>query len=496
MTPPKITLPQKPHTQNITFDQPIYDVFKKLEGAYEACFLLESLTDGSDSRYTILGFAPESIVSGNEKTLTVDSKNYNVENPYQALRAMMPQNVLMRGFVGGLIGYMSYEASEFFEPTLKLHKHKDFDQFRFGLYTDGLVYDKTTGETLYFYYRKNRLPELVKKLKAPTPKKAKKTDVRFNGFSLREDELHKMVLNVQEEIKAGYTFQCEVGFRARFELTGSALPVYEELRKVNPSPHMYYIKFGKQVVFGASPELLFELKDGEMQTFPLAGTMRRGKNEAEDQALARKLVNNKKERAEHAMLVDLHRNDLGRVARYGTVRVRKLMEVKKFSHVQHLSSEITGLIAPEHDMFSALASAFPAGTLSGAPKIESMKIIDANEKTGRGPYGGAVGFFGFNGNCMFAIPIRSLYVYGKDMYTQTSGGIVYDSTPENEYQEILNKLRATEIALQKFQVGVIPATEQKRSSRRLKGIQSDPSSPPLQRGSAESARRRGVFLKS
>ena len=487
MTPPKITLPQKPQTKKITFDISIYSVFQKLEGRFDECFLLESLAEGSDSRYTILGFSPESVISGNGKTLTVNGKDYTVKNPYLALRAMMPKHVLTHGFVGGLIGYMSYEASEFFEPSLKLHHHKDFDQFRFGLYTDGLIYDKTTGETLYFYYRKNRLPELVKMLKAGSREKKEKTQVQFKGFSLSEAGHRSMVEAVKEKITAGYTFQCEVGFRASFELTGSALPLYEELRKVNPSPHMYYITFGlpaarppsrgqatsvaqagKQVVLGASPELLFELKDGEMQTFPLAGTVKRGKNEAEDQVLARKLVNDPKERAEHSMLVDLHRNDLGRVARFGTVRVRKLMEVKKFSHVQHLSSEITGLIAPEHDMFSALASSFPAGTLSGAPKIESMKIIDANEKTGRGPYGGAVGFFGFNGNCMFAIPIRSLYVHGKDMYTQTSGGIVYDSTPKNEYQEILHKLRATQIALQKFS-----------------------SSAPLQRGSAESSRRRG-----
>ena len=456
MTPPKITLPQKPHTEKITFDQSIYDVFKKLEGAYDTCFLLESLTEGSDSRYTILGFAPESVISGSGKTLTVDGKEYTVKNPYEALRAMMPEYVLTHGFVGGLIGYMSYEASEFFEPSLKLHHHKDFDQFRFGLYTDGLVYDKTTGETLYFYYRTNRLQELVKKMNAKPVKKTAKTAVSFKGFSLNETEHSVMVQDVKEKIKAGYTFQCEVGFRAQFTLSGSALPIYEELRKVNPSPHMYYIKFGlpaqagKQVVLGASPELLFELKDGEMQTFPLAGTVKRGKTEEEDQQLARRLVNDPKERAEHAMLVDLHRNDLGRVAKFGTVRVRKLMEVKKFSHVQHLSSEITGLISPEHDMFSALASSFPAGTLSGAPKIESMKIINENEKTGRGPYGGAVGFFGFNGNCMFAIPIRSLYVQGEEMYTQTSGGIVADSTPEDEYQEIRNKLKATEFALKKF----------------------------------------------
>lgn len=450
MTPPNINLPQKPHTEYLTFKTGIYDVFKKLEPHFRDCFLLESLSEGPDSRYTILGFAPERVISGNGKTLTVGRKKYAVANPYHALRAMFPQHVLTQGFVGGLVGSMSYEAAEFFEPALALHHHKSFDQFRFGLYTDGFVYDKTTGETLYFYYRKSRLPKLLKLLKQPPTRKTQATTVAFTGFSLTRDEHRAMVESVKEKIRGGYTFQCEVGFRANFKLKGSPLPLYEELRRINPSPHMYYLKFGKQTVLGASPELLFELKNGEMQTFPLAGTVKRGETEAEDQMLARKLVNDPKERAEHAMLVDLHRNDLGRAARFGTVRVKRLMEVKKFSHVQHLSSEITGLIAPEHDMFTALAHSFPAGTLSGAPKIESMRIIDENEKTGRGPYGGAVGFFGFNGNCMFAIPIRSLYVSGNEMYNQTSGGIVYDSTPANEYEEILNKLKATELALKKF----------------------------------------------
>ncbi|MEK7170637.1 MAG: anthranilate synthase component I family protein [Patescibacteria group bacterium] len=430
--PPRISLPQKPKIEKIAFDEHIFEIFQKLEGHFDDCFLLESLTEGQTSRYTILGFAPESVISGNGRTLTVDGKEYAVENPYHALRAICPQHVLTRGFVGGLVGSMSYEAAEFFESALTLHKHKDFDQFRFGLYTDGLVYDKTTGETLYFYYRKNRLSEMVRLLKTGSTRKVQATSVHFRGFSLSKAEHRKIVEKVKEKIRGGYTFQCEVGFRANFTLEGSALPIYKELRRVNPSPYLYYLKFGKQTVFGASPELLFQLRDGEMESYPLAGTVSRGKTEAEDQRLAKQLVNDPKERAEHAMLVDLHRNDLGRAARFGTVRVRQLMEVKKFSHVQHLSSEITALLAPEHDMFTALAYSFPAGTLSGAPKIESMKIIDANEKTGRGPYGGAVGFFGFNGNCMFAIPIRSLYVSGTDMYTQTSGGIVHDSTPENE----------------------------------------------------------------
>ena len=449
---PKITLPQKPTFRKIALKESIFDVFSRLEGKYADCFILESLTDGPDSRYTILGFAPETVIRGNKTTLFIGSKEYSVKNPYAALRDIMPQNVLSTGYVGGLVGYMSYEAAEFFEPALSLRKHTDFDQFRFGLYTDGLVLDKTTGETTYFYYRTSRLAEILSMLNKAAPKKEARTKVEFKGYSKSEPEHRAIVESVKEKIRGGYTFQCEVGFRSSFTIEGSALPIYEELRKINPSPHMYYLKSGDTVLLGASPELLFKLRNGEMETYPLAGTAKRGATEAEDQMLARELVNDQKERAEHAMLVDLHRNDLGRAARFGTVRVRRLMEVKKFSHVQHLSSEITGLIAPHEDMFTALAYSFPAGTLSGAPKIESMRIIDENEKTGRGPYGGGVGFFGFNGDCAFAIPIRSLYRKGDTMYTQTSGGIVYDSEPAKEYQEIRNKLRATELALQKFLV--------------------------------------------
>ena len=173
---------------------------------------------------------------------------------------------------------------------------------------------------------------------------------------------------------------------------------------------MYYMKFDKKILIGASPELVFRLQQKEMESFPLAGTTGRSEDEAEDRALARELLNDPKERAEHNMLVDLHRNDIGRVARFGSVRVRHLMDLKKFSHVQHISSEIVGLLHKDHDMFSGLAASFPAGTLSGAPKIESMKIIERLEQSPRGPYGGAVGHFAFNGDCAFAIPIRTFFV--------------------------------------------------------------------------------------
>ena len=213
---------------------------------------------------------------------------------------------------------------------------------------------------------------------------------------------------------------------------------------------MYCMKFGKTKIMGASPELLFKMADKVMETYPLAGTVRRGKDSVEDIQLARKLLNDPKEQAEHNMLVDLHRNDIGKVSEFGTVKVKSLMDIKRFSHVQHISSEISGILKNGEDMFSALASNFPAGTLSGAPKIESMRIIEKQEASPRGPYGGAIGHFGFNANCIFAIPIRTLFIHDTYAYTQASGGIVYDSTAENEYDEIQRKLAAISEVVMKF----------------------------------------------
>jgi anthranilate synthase component 1 len=260
-----------------------------------------------------------------------------------------------------------------------------------------------------------------------------------------------MVEEAREEILAGNTFQCQIGFKANYRITGDSMELYSELRKVNPSPHMFFLKFQDRRIIGASPELIFRLRQGEMETFPLAGTITRGETKQKDRELARKLLNDPKEIAEHNMLVDLHRNDIGRVARFGTVRVRRLFDIKRFSHVQHISSEVVGMIDRRHNMFSGLASVFPAGTLSGAPKIESMKIINRIEADPRGPYGGAVGHFGFNGDATFAIPIRTLFIKGENGFSQASGGIVFDSSPENEYREIENKLAAMRLTLRKFE---------------------------------------------
>ena len=445
---PKIKLPKKPTIEKISFALGAYEIFERLLPHFENCFLLESLTDAPESRYSIIGFDPELLVRGNRGSLTVGAKKYKTKNPYELLQHLIPQDIMSRSFAGGLVGYVSYGAAEFFEPSLSLKQRPGFDRFCFGLYTDGLVFDKLTGETDYFYYRKNRLKKIQKLIALPEPDA--RTKVTFRKTSISKSVHARMVKAVQQEIQKGNTFQTEVGLSHEYSVSGSYFPIYEKLRDINPSPHMYYMKFGKKTLLGASPELLLDLTNGELQTFPLAGTVPRGENAVADQVYAKKLLSDPKERAEHVMLVDLHRNGLGKVSRFGTVKVRRFLDVKKFSHVQHLSSEITGLIALGEDMFSALASVFPAGTLSGAPKIESMKIIGRNESVGRGPYGGAVGFFGLNGNCTFAIPIRSLFASGSSAYAQASGGIVYDSKASNEYDEIERKLRATHIVLDSF----------------------------------------------
>ncbi len=361
----------------------------------------------------------------------------------------MPQNVLSLKYAGGLTGYLGYDAMNYFEPSLHLQTSTAFDGFRFGLYMDGLIYDKMTGEVIYFHYEENRLP-LIEALLAAPNHQAEPLQVVPQGEGMTRADHAKAVNKVKEDIVAGKVFQCEVGFKYRFSMQGDAINLYEQLRQVNPSPQMYYVKFGQQQIIGASPELLFRLRQGEMETYPLAGTIGRGATPEEDTQLARTLLNDPKEIAEHNMIVDLHRNDIGRVARFGTVKVRSLMDIKRYSHVQHIASEIVGIISEDHDMFSALASNFPAGTLTGAPKIEAMKIIDSLESDGRGPYGGAVGHFGFNGDCTFAIPIRTVFANGEEAYVQTCGGNVFDSNPDDEYLEIQRKFAGTLKVLEQF----------------------------------------------
>lgn len=455
--PPKIDIASKPNLIKLAQDIDFFELFKRIEAKYDTCFLLESLGEESHiSRHHAIGFDPAMTVLAKDRyTLTLinnrtgEGHDYACDNPYQLLREITPQHVISRSHTGGLVGFLGFDSVNFFEPTLNIQASEDFEPFKFGVYLDGLSLDKMTGEIFYFYYQDSRIGEIKSLLDAPTPNYTQPT-VAHLGDGMTREQHAAAVMKVKEDIKAGLIFQCEVGFKSHYHLVGDTIPVYSKLREVNPSPHMYYVKFGKQKIIGASPELLFRLRNGEMETFPLAGTTKRGNDETEDRQLARKLLNDPKEIAEHNMLVDLHRNDIGRVARFGTVKVRNLMDIKRFSHVQHISSEIVGILDPNHDMFSALASNFPAGTLSGAPKIEAMKIINQLEPDGRGAYGGALGQFCFNGDCIFAIPIRSLFINDEKAYAQTCGGNVYDSNPEDEYEEIQRKLSAMKVVLSHF----------------------------------------------
>jgi len=446
---PRISLPKKPVYRHFATDIDFYQLFTRIQKRYSNCFLFESLGEqGYDARHSVIGFEPDMIFEGRGGSLVIDGVAHQVENPYYAMREIIPTDIISRKYAGGLVGYLGYDAANYFEPALDISGHPDFPPFMFGLYTDGLIYDSMTGEVFYFYYKNDRsalIEELLNQNIELEP-----LSVKNLGASKTREQHHQMVEQTLEEVRSGNTFQCQIGFETRYQLEGDPIHIYAKLREINPSPHMFYLKFGEIRHIGASPELLFRLRQGEMETFPLAGTAARGKNPDDDRGLARRLLNDPKEIAEHNMLVDLHRNDLGRVARFGSVKVRSLMDIKRFSHVQHISSEIVGLIDPEEDMFSALAMNFPAGTLSGAPKIESMKIIEKIENEPRGPYGGSVGHFGFNGDSFHVIPIRTLFVSGNRAFSRASGGVVYDSTADNEYQEIQNKSAAVFRALEGF----------------------------------------------
>jgi len=453
--PPSIEIPRKPHYITLEVEGDFFSLFKKIEKRFENCFLLESLGEESHiSRYSLIGFDPEQILSARGRDLHIvdregKQETYTSENPYYLLRDIMPQDVLSRGYAGGLTGYLGYDCMNYFEPSLEVQSSDYFDAFKFGVFKDGLILDKMTDEVFYFYYEHNREPLVQSLIDAPY-EGDEELAISPLGDTMSREEHARAVEAVKQDIVEGKIFQCEVGFKSRFRVEGDTIRAYQSLREINPSPQMYYLKFGKEKIIGASPELLFRLRQGEMETYPLAGTTRRGETEKEDKQLARILLNDPKEIAEHNMIVDLHRNDIGRVAQFGTVKVRSLMDIKRFSHVQHISSEIVGIMADSEDMFSALASNFPAGTLTGAPKIEAMKIIDALENEGRGPYGGAVGHFSFNGDCTFAIPIRTLFVNDTEGYVQTCGGNVYDSNAADEYEEIQRKFAGTKKVLDTF----------------------------------------------
>ena len=457
----------------IGYDVDCFQLFAFLKSRYATCYLFESLAlPRHQDRFFTLGFDPCVVITAQQNTLQLsgdravlhrltghegrDSVSYQVNNPYRFVQEQCVFDLPCRLQQGGLIGYLCHEAVNYFEPSLGLTEHADFSNFCFGLYSDGLVFDTTTGTLSYYSFHQDRV-DLVKALVAEAQAYVipdTLVSVVFEGHSATREDFLAAVERTKDKIRQGFSFQSEVGFKSHYHIQGDKVAIYNRLREVNPSPYMFYVKFGEQELFGASPEVLISCKQGQVLTTPTAGTIVRGEDPQQDVQLARQLLNDPKEIAEHNMLVDLHRNDVARVCQPGSVQVADLMYIIKFSHVQHIVSNVIGTLRDDQSAFDALAAIFPGGVVTGAPKIETIKIIGDNENAPRGPYGGAVGRFSFNGDCDFCLPIRSIFCAGDRCFAQTSAGVVYDSVPEREYAELTNKLAAMRQTLHELGAGL------------------------------------------
>lgn len=454
---PKIKL-GKYQEEKINISLSAFEVFKRLYPDCENIFLLESLgEEGKYNRYSYIGFDPLFIISAKNNRIMIKNKVYKVSNPYDVFSSFsklfdkkatgesLPAG--RQGYCGGLVGYFSHEATKYFEKAYAGYENQDFADFEFGFYLDGLRFDKKTRKCTYFYYGKSRMGKVMSLINQTG--KLDSFIFKIIHSNKSKEEHQKMVLAAKEHILAGDIFQAVLSIKTFYKILGDKRRLYAVLRQINPSPYMIYFKFGQKEIITASPELLIRVKGRDLEHFgTLAGTIRKGIDDREDEELAEKLKKDEKEMAEHMMLVDLARNDVGRICEFGSIRVDKMATVKKYSHVQHLYSEIRGKLGEKENVFSALAACFPAGTLTGAPKIEAMKIISQLEGESRGPYGGVGGYFSLSGDCMLAITIRSIFINGEQAYTQTGSGIVLDSVPKKEYQEIVNKQKAMEKALE------------------------------------------------
>lgn len=453
--------------------------FLKIADRSPHAFLLESVEGGErTARYSFLGSDPTEVVAvrgGVVELRTGDRVRVlpNAGDPLAPLRALLRRfrPVELPGlprFHGGAVGYLAYDLVRHFE-RLPARNPDDL-----GLPEACLIFTETllvfdhvkhvikvvshahvTGDPDRAYDRAAAaIRRLATRLAAPLPPSPppRTGRVRLTSNVPRERFL-RGVRRAQAYIRAGDIIQVQLSQRLSGTAPARPFNVYRALRSVNPSPYMYYLRFPDCELIGSSPELLVRREGATVATRPIAGTMPRGETPEADRRLAAKLLADPKERAEHIMLVDLGRNDLGRVCRYGTVRVPELMAVERYSHVMHIVSHVEGTLAPGRDQFDVLRSAFPAGTVTGAPKIRAMEIIEELEPVRRGPYAGAVGYFDFSGNLDTAIIIRTLLFTGGRYHLQAAAGIVADSRPEREYRETLNKLRALVTALELASAG-------------------------------------------
>jgi anthranilate synthase component 1 len=383
----------------------------------------------------------------NEKT--GEKNQQKTSDPFGLIQeALKPKTVQNREFrlVGGAVGYISYDAVRYWEKLPQAKGDLDFPDVEMGIYDDGFIFDHTQQLALYYYQEENRLAEIEKLLQKPSDDEA--LEVSEPKVNISKEHFERAVEKAKEYVTAGDIFQVVLSKRYQFQTKGSLIPFYQSLRRINPSPYMYYYKAGERQIVGSSPEMLVRVDNRMVETFPIAGTTQIAQDETENSRLAHELLADPKERAEHVMLVDLARNDVGKISKFGSVQVPEFMKVHQYSHVQHIVSQVVGELRDELESFDALRSVFPAGTVSGAPKVRAMEIIDELEPSQRGPYAGAVGYFSYNGNADFAITIRTLFADKNQAYIQAGAGIVADSVPEREWIETENKAKALMKALQ------------------------------------------------
>lgn len=418
-------------------------------------FLLESAPGPQRlAEFSFIGFDPIVTLVLKDGQLFCNGETYPADDPLQSLRRFIaPSAQNMPGFkyAGGLVGYVSYEFVRHLEK-LPL-KPSPFPELELGLFLDGVIYDHRRSTAFYFSHAEDRSSIVAEALDEAQHrgKLAYLPQTRFACDTLRSDqtqaEFEHSVARARECIIAGEVFQIVLSRQLCAPYEGDLFAVYQRLRQINPSPYMYFLDFGTRKIAGASPEMLVAVRGRTVQTYPIAGTRPLGHSEGETVALARELLTDPKERAEHAMLVDLARNDIGRISECSSVCVPDYMRVERFSHVQHLVSCVEGRLRAELDALDALAALFPAGTVSGAPKIRAMELIAQLEKTPRGPYAGAVGYLSLHGNLDTAITIRTVWADERHVYTRAGAGIVYDSVPEREWHETESKLHAMTQAL-------------------------------------------------
>ena len=436
--------------KKINTDKDPFEIFKQIYMSYDNAFILESLTGPKElSEFSVIGFDPEFTVKcdrerfqiyRNEKIIS----EKKVKDPLLELRRIMPTiNEKKLRYMGGAVGYVSYDAIKFWEKLPTKRANNMFPLMEFGVYTDGLIHDKRDKATYYFHIgKKSRLAEIEKILNSKKQYLAKSFSFSKPVSETTKRKFISKVKKAKEYVYEGEVFQVVISRKFNFRIHGDPMHIYENLRKLNPSPYMYFFKRKKRFIIGSSPEMLLRVINNTIETFPIAGTRPVTHKESENRKLKYELLRDKKELAEHTMLVDLARNDLGRVCKFGSVQPKELMIVKRFSHVQHLVSHIAGDLYNEYDCFDAFRSLFPAGTVSGAPKVRAMEVISELENSARGPYAGALGYFSFNRCCDFAIIIRSLFINGNNAYIQSGAGIVMDSIPTNEYLETEHKAGA------------------------------------------------------